>query len=292
MKRSGFVSIIGKPNVGKSTLLNYLVGQKLAGVSPKPQTTRGMVRGILTENRGQVCFLDTPGFHEPRDLLGSWMISEIRKSLDGADLIYWMVLPASADEYEKQILELLKTVEVPVFLLVNQIDRFPKPEILPVLDQYHKAFAFREMIPISAKDGTQIGLLLAKTFENLPEGEGFFPKEQISDQSERFLVTEIIREKIFRFTGKEIPYGTTVMIETFKERDDGMTEIHASIIVEKESQKAIVIGAKGQKLKMIGQTARHDIEALIDRKVFLKLWVKTLRHWKRDQTTLRELGFE
>lgn len=291
-KKSGFAAIIGRPNVGKSTLLNRLVGEKLAGVSPKPQTTRNSVRGILSRPQGQIVFVDTPGLHEPRDLLGKWMIQEIQKSLEGVDLFYWMVLPGAIHPEDEKILEFIKPLNLPVFLLVNQIDRFPKPEILPVLDHYQKVLDFREMIPISAKEGDQVELLIQKTFDNLPEGEPLFPEDQISDQNERFLVAEILREKLFHFTGEEIPYATAVMIETFKERNEKLIDITATIVVEKDSQKAIVIGKKGQKLKEIGQAARLHMEKFLGKKVFLQVWVKTLPHWKRDQNALRQLGYQ
>ncbi len=291
-KKSGFVAIIGRPNVGKSTLLNRLVGEKLAGVSPKPQTTRAAVRGILTRKEGQIVFLDTPGLHDPRDLLGSWMVKEARKSLEDAALIYWMVLPESQHPYEKNILELLRTVKIPVFLLINQVDRFPKPQILPVIDEYHKAFSFREIIPVSAREGVQMELLIEKTFEHLPEGEALFREDQISDQNERFHVSEMIREKLFHFTAEEIPYATTVVLDDFKDRNETLTDIQATIVVEKDSQKAIVIGKNGEKIKQIGQAARQDIERFLGKKVFLKLWVKTRLHWKRDQNALRELGYQ
>ena len=288
----GYVAIIGRPNVGKSTLLNRLVGEKLAGVSPKPQTTRNAVRGILTRKEGQILFLDTPGLHDPRDPLGKWMVQEAQKSLEGADLIYWMVLPEKLHSGDEKILELVHGLTIPAFLLVNQIDRFPKPHILPVLQHYEKAHSFRELIPISAREGDQVELLIQKTFEYLPAGEPHFPEDQISDQNERFIVTEIIREKIFRLTGEEIPYATTVVIEDFKERNEKMVDIQATVIVEKDSQKAIVIGKDGAKMKQIGQSARLDIEKFLRKKVFLQLWVKTMPNWKRDEPSLRKLGFE
>lgn len=290
-KKAGYVAIIGRPNVGKSTLLNRLVGEKLAGVSPKPQTTRGCIRGILTRPEGQILFLDTPGLHEPRDLLGSWMIQEIKKSIEDADLLYWMVLPEMPGSAEQKVLELVRTLSIPVFLLVNQVDRFPKPKILPALDAYQKAFSFRELIPISAKTGDQLELLLEKTLEHLPAGEALFPEDQISDQNERFIVAEMIREKLFHFTGEEIPYATTVLIEDFKDRNEKIVDIQATVIVEKDSQKAIVIGKRGEKMKQIGQAARLDLEKFLGKKVFLQLWVKTLPHWKRDERTLRHLGY-
>jgi GTP-binding protein Era len=290
-KKAGYVAIIGLPNVGKSTLLNRLVGEKLAGVSPKPQTTRDSIRGIFTDPAlGQIVFVDTPGIHSPRDLLGRWMAREVEKSLEGIDLVYWMVLPDDRP-CEEEILEKIKALGLPVFLLINQIDRYPKPFILPVIDRYHKAFAFREIIPISAKLGDQVDLLLEKTFEALPEGEPSFEQDQISDQNERFLVRELIREKLFHFTEEEIPYSTSVVIESFTDREDGIAEINATVVVEKDSQKAIVIGKRGEMMKRIGTAARLDIERLLGRKVFLKVWVRTMDRWKSDPSAMRGLGY-
>lgn len=291
-RKCGFVSIVGRPNVGKSTLLNQLVGTKIAGVSPKPQTTRGTAQGIVTRPEGQIIFLDTPGLHKPKDKLGHWMIQEIEKAMEGADLLYWLVLPGAIDTGDLAILETLKKKELPIILLVNQVDRFPKPEILPVLDFYHKEFAFADMIPVSAKLGTQMGVLLTKTFELLPEGDLVFPEDQISDQTERAIVSELIREKIYHFTTEEIPYGTTVTVDKFEERPDGIVEIHASFTVERESQKGIVIGKQGQMMKQIGQAAREDVEKFLEKKVFLKLWVQVVPDWKSSTGSLRKLGYE
>ncbi len=291
-QRSGFVAIIGRPNVGKSTLLNRMVGEKLAGVSSKPQTTRNSVRGILSRPEGQIVFVDTPGMHEPHDLLGSWMAKEVYKSLDGVDLIYWMVLPMPPQQYEEKILKMIKSSGIPAILVVNQVDRFPKPEILPVLDYYYNTHAFKELIPISAKLGDQVETLLEKTYQNLPENPPFFPEDQISDQSERFIAGEMLREKLFHFTKEEIPYSTAVVIESFKERNEKLIDIQATIVVERDSQKAIVIGRGGEMLKEIGQAARLELETFLGRKVFLQLWVKVMDQWKKDQHALRQLGYE
>jgi GTP-binding protein Era len=290
-KRAGFAAIIGRPNVGKSTLLNRLVGEKIAGVSPKPQTTRRTVRGILTVPEGQIIFVDTPGFHSPQDMLGKWMAREIQKALEGIDLVYWLVLPED-NAYEEKILDTLRPLPIPVFLLINQIDRFPKPRILSSIEKYHRQFAFKEVIPISAKTGEQTDLLVQKTLECLPEGGALFPEDQISDQNERDLAGEIIREKLFRFTGEEIPYATAVMVDEFRERADGLIELSATVVVERDSQKAMVIGKHGQKMKEIGTAARRDIERLLGHKVFLRLWVKTLPHWKKDRSALKTLGYD
>jgi len=292
MNKAGFVSIIGRPNVGKSTLMNKLVGTKIAGVSPKPQTTRGVVRGILTREEGQILFLDTPGFHKPEDMLGDWMLHEVEKALEGADLVYWMVIPGEPQKLENQMADLLKTSGLPVFLVINQVDRYPKAEVLPAIEQYQKLLDCREFIPVSARDGTQLDVLVSKTYEHLPEGEPFYPEDQLSDQNERFLVCELIREKVYHCTAHEIPYDTAVVIEEFTERDDGVVEIYAVFAVQRESQKAILIGKKGAKMKEIGQVARLELEKFLKKKVFLKLWVKTEEHWKKDPAALRRLGYQ
>lgn len=291
-KKSGFVAIVGQPNVGKSTLLNCLVGEKLAGVSPKPQTTRGVIRGILTRPEGQVVYLDTPGVHKPKDLLGDWMGRQVQGSLESADLLYWMVLPGRVDTSDQRILGMLKDIQIPVFLLVSQVDRYPKQDILPVIDYFSKAYPFKEIIPMSSVKRTQIDLLLEKTFEYLPEGPAHFPDDQISDQNERDIVAEIIREQIYHRTKEEVPYGTAVLIDEFLDREDGIAEIHATLVVERDSQKAIVIGKQGQTLKDIGMKARLAIESFLGRKVFLKLWVKVVPDWKKDDSSLRRLGYK
>lgn len=292
IRHSGFAAIIGRPNVGKSTLLNYFVGEKIAGVSPKPQTTRNSVRGIVTREEGQVLFLDTPGMHDPRDPLGNWMMKEAVQAFEDADIIIWMVLPEKVHPYEEKILEMVRKVSKPVILAVSQIDRFAKPEILPVLDYYFQTGIFKELIPVSAKKGVQMEELLSKIFEYLPEGEPHFPEDIISDQNERFIAGELIREKLFRFTKEEVPYATAVLIDVFQERNERLTDIEATIIVEKDSQKAILIGKRGEMMKEIGQAARVDLERFLGKKVFLKLWVKTMEHWKQDKGTLRQVGYE
>ena len=289
--RSGFVSIVGKPNVGKSTLLNRLVGERLSAVSRKPQTTRGVIRGILTTKQGQAVFLDTPGLHKPRDPLGSWMVGEIQQSIVDSDLVYWMVFPESPQPEDEKLTSKFKETKKPLFLLINQVDCVPKPKVLPVIDSYRKIYPFREIIPISALQGDNIPILVRETFEALPENPPYFPEELLTDQSERTIVSEMIREKIFRFTGEEIPYSSAVEIEEFKERSERLVAIKATIVVEKDSQKAILIGKGGAKIKQIGQEARMEIERFLDKKVFLELWVKTLKNWKKDPEALRRLGF-
>ena len=290
--RSGFVSIVGKPNVGKSTLLNRLVGERLSAVSKKPQTTRGIIRGILTTKQGQAVFLDTPGFHHPQDFLGRWMIDKIRSSLEDADLIYWMVFPNLPQNEDQKLLEVFKDTLASIFLLINQVDQVEKPKVLPVIDAYQKLFPFREIIPISALKGDNVPILVRKTFQALPENPAYFPEELFTDQNERTIVLEMIREKIFRFTGEEIPYCSAIEIEEFIERSEKLVAIKAAIVVEKDSQKAIVVGKGGAKIKQIGQEARREIEHFLGKKVFLELWVKTMKNWKKDPEALKRLGFD
>lgn len=291
VKHSGFVGIIGQPNVGKSTLLNQLVGEKLAGVSARPQTTREIIRGILSEPEGQAVFLDTPGLHKPTDAIGSWMVNEVEKTLTDVDLLYFMVRPKPAQPFERKIVEMIKESGVPCFLLVNQVDRFKKQDILPVLDEYQNLHNFAEFIPISALTGLQVNIVVEKTFEYLPECPPLFPEDQISDQNERFIAAELIREKLYHFTHEEVPYSTLVFIDRFEERNEKLIDIEATIIVERDSQKAIVIGKKGQNLKDIGQAAREDLEKFLGRKVFLQLWAKTMPDWKSDKRKLKKFGF-
>lgn len=290
--KCGYVSIIGRPNVGKSTLLNQLIGEKLAGVSSKPQTTRGPVRGILTEKPGQAVFVDTPGWHEPKDLLSRWMMGEIQKTFKDSDLIYFMVLPTNPHPFERKMMELFKETSAPIFLLINQIDRFGKEEALPAIEWYSQAFPFKEIIPISAKEGTQIELLKELTYQHLPEGPNLFPDDDISDQNERFIATEIIREKIYQKTHKEIPYACAVVIDTFKDRNEKITDIEATIFVERESQKGIVVGRQGAMMKEISMESRADLEQMLGKKVFLKMWVKVENDWKSNKESLKKFGYK
>ncbi len=295
--RAGHVAIIGRPNVGKSTLLNYLVGEKLAGTSAKPQTTRDVIRGILTvpdgqvfqsPHRGQIIFLDTPGVHKPKDALGEGMVREVRRSLEDADLLYWMVYPKSMGDTERGILEWVRELSIPVFLLINQIDRFPKDQLIPALESFQRVYAFKEFIPISAKTGENVDVLVRETLKYLPEGEFLYPEDQLSDQNVRFHVQEMIREKLYHYLGEELPYDATVRIDEFKE-DGKITRIHATIVVTRDSQKAIVIGRGGEKIKQIGTAARLDIEKFLGKKVFLELWTKVMAEWKTDSGFLREI---
>lgn len=288
----GFVAIIGKPNVGKSTLLNRLVGQKLAIVTPKPQTTRDPIRGILTANDAQIVFIDTPGLHVPRDFLGRYMVRGARRSFGEADLVYLMVTPGGAGDEDREAVALLGSCKAPVFLLINKVDAAPKIEVLPTIEAYRRLFAFKEIIPISALKGTNVDLLTAKTIEQLPEGEKIFPDDLLSDQPTRFAVGELIREKVFGFVHQEIPYGTAVRMEGMEERDDGMVLVRATIVAERESHKGILVGKGGGMIKRIGSAARRDIEAFLGKRIFLELRVKVVKDWKRDELHIRKLGYD
>lgn len=287
----GFVAIMGRPNVGKSTLLNRLMGQKLAIVTPKPQTTRDPIRGILTTADSQIVFIDTPGLHIPRDFLGKYMVRGARRSLGEADLVYLMTEPEPAGEEDRDAADQLRSCRAPVFLLINKADTVKKEQILPAIDSWRELLPFREIIPMSALTGDGVDILMRKTVELLPEGERIFPEDLLSDQPTRFIVGEMIREKVFEFVHQEIPYGTAIRMEGMRERKDGLTMVQATIIVERESQKGIIIGKGGQMIKRIGTAARADIEAFLDKKVFLDLRVKVIRDWKKDELRLRKLGY-
>jgi len=288
----GFVAILGRPNVGKSTLLNRLVGQKLAIVTPKPQTTRDPIRGILTTPEAQIVFIDTPGLHVPRDVLGRYMVRSAHRSFREADLVYLMVEPQPAGDEDREMLALLRRRSTPVFLLVNKADTVPKPSLLPVIDSYKDLLPFKEIIPVSALAGDNMDILLRKTLELLPEGEKIFPDDILSDQPTRFAVGEIIREKVFGFAHQEIPYGTAVRMEGMQEREDGIVVARATIIAERESQKGILVGKGGSMIKKIGTAARKEIEEFLGKKVFLDLRVKVIKDWKKDELRLKKLGYD
>ena len=288
--KSGFVSIIGRPNSGKSTLLNRLVGEKVSIVTDKPQTTRHVVRGILTRPEGQITFLDTPGIHKPIHRMNERMMKSVRDSMSDVDVILLIVDASAAfgrgDEFT---LDLLKHVSTKKFLLLNKIDRIQKRDLLPAMDRYSKLGSFEEVIPISALNGEGVEDVVKEVFKYLSEGPMFYPADQISDQQERSIASEMIREKLIILTEEELPYSTAVVIDKFEEGEK-LHRIYASIYVERDSQKAIVIGKAGQKLKEVGTEARKDLEAFFGRKIFLELHVKVKKHWRDDEETLRSLG--
>lgn len=287
----GFIALIGRPNVGKSTLLNRLVGQKLAIVTPKPQTTRDAIRGILTRDDAQIVFLDTPGLHNPRDPLGRYMVRCAQRSSGDADLVCLMVEPAAAGDADRSSLALLKECRPPLFLLINKADTVRGEALLPVIESYRGLLPFREVVPISARTGDGVDLFLRAAIELLPEGEKLFPDDFLSDQPTRFAVSEMIREKVFSFLHQEVPYGTAVRMEGMKDREDGVTVVTATIIAERESHKGMLVGRGGAMIKRVGTAARRDIEEFLGRRVFLDLRVKVLKDWKKSEDALRKLGY-
>lgn len=290
MTKSGFVSIVGRPNSGKSTLLNRLVGEKVSIVTDKPQTTRHVVRGIVTRPEGQITFLDTPGIHKPVHRMNQRMMKSVRDALADVDLILLMAdCSAAFGRGDEFTLELLKPVGTKKMLLLNKIDRIEKQKLLPIMDRYSRLGNFEEIIPVSALTGENVEQLLTVVFKQLPEGPFFYPPDQISDQQERSIAAEIVREKLIVCTEEEMPYSTAVVIDQFEENEK-IHRIFASIFVERDSQKSIVIGKGGQKLKEIGTEARKDLEAFFGRKVFLELHVKVKKNWRDDENTLRALG--
>src|SRR5947207_868625 len=290
MSKSGFVSIIGRPNSGKSTLLNRVVGEKVSIVTDKPPTTRHVVRGIVTRPEGQITFLDTPGIHKPIHRMNERMMKSVRDAMSDVDLILLIVdVAASFGRGDEFTLELLKPVAKKKFLLLNKIDRIDKKSLLPTIDRYSKLGNFEEIIPISALNGENVENLISQIFKHLDEGPMFYPADQISDQPERSIASEMIREKLILLTEEEMPYSTAVVIDRFEE-DEKIYRIFASIFVERDSQKAIVIGKGGQKLKEVGTEARKELEAFFGRKIFLELHVTVKKHWRDDADTLRTLG--
>ena len=290
--RSGYVSIIGRPNVGKSTLLNAILGQKVSIVAARPQTTRNRILGIKNLPGAQIIFIDTPGIHRPKNLLGEAMVNSAREALQEIDVILFVAEPGHDAERDSMIVQSLQNIDKPVFLLINKIDSVKKPEILRIIDQYKGLLPFREIIPVSAlrKDGTD--RVVEKILEYLPAGPQYYPDDLVTDQIERFMASEIIREKIMGKTTEEIPYSVAVEVQEWTEREDGVVCIGANIYVEREGQKGIIIGEKGRMLKEVGTLARIEIERLLDAKVFLQLWVKVKKGWRDDKKALHELGYK
>lgn len=291
--KSGFAALIGRPNAGKSTLLNALVGEHIAAVSSKPQTTRTRIQGIVTRPEGQIVFVDTPGIHKPGYALNRRMMGLVTDALAQVDLVLLM-RDATADfgSGDRFALDLVKQAAKPAFLLLNKIDWMKdKSQLLPLIEHYSREYSFAEVIPLSALKGDNVELLIRKILEYLPEGEQLFDPEQFTDQIERDIAAELVREKILELTRQELPFATAVKTESWKE-EKGATEIHCVIFVERESQKSIVIGKGGQMLKTIGMRARHDIEKMLGRHVRLNLFVRVQEEWRNDPATLDDLGIE
>jgi GTP-binding protein Era len=289
--RSGFVAIIGRPNAGKSTLVNHLVGQKIAIVTSKPQTTRNRIQGIVTKPEGQIVFIDTPGLHEAASALGRQMMQEVAAALEGIDVLLLMVDASRMQPYaDDLLLEKAKRFRGKTILALNKVDRLPKPKLLPLIEAFSKAFEFDAIVPISALKGAGCDDLLEEIFKLLPEGEPYFPEEQVTDQPERFLAAEIIREKAIEVMYHEVPYALAVVVEKFEETPK-LLRIEATMYVERDSQKKILIGHKGEMLKKIGTAARKELETILGTKIYLGLYVKVAPDWRENPQRVRELDW-
>lgn len=289
--RAGFVAIIGRPNAGKSTLLNRYVGQKVAIVTSKPQTTRNRIQGIVTRPEGQIVFIDTPGLHEAHTVLNRQMMREVAAALEGIDVLLMMVDASATQPHADQLLlDKAKRFEGKGILALNKTDRVPKPKLLPLLEAFSKAFPFAALVPISALKGNGCEELLAEILKQLPEGVPFFPEDQVTDQPERFLASEIVREKAIQLTYHEVPHALRVMIDKFEETPK-ILRIEATLNVERDSQKKILIGKKGEMLKKVGTEARKELETLLGTKIYLGLFVKVAPGWRDNPQQVRELDW-
>ena len=292
MTKSAMITVCGRPNVGKSTLTNALVGEKVAIVSNKPQTTRNRITAIVERGETQFVLLDTPGIHRPRTKLGDYMVNVVRESVADVDCVLMMVEPvASIGPQEEALIERLKETGSPAILVINKIDTVEKGRLLEVIALYSAAYDFDAVIPVSAKTGDGLNELLIEMEKYAEEGPHFFPDDMITDQPERQICAELVREKLLRCLDKEIPHGTAVEVTRFSERDDGVVEIDVTIYCEKDSHKGIVIGKKGAMLKKIGELARTDMEAFLGAKVFLQTWVKVKENWRDSMAQLRNFGY-
>lgn len=292
MKKAGFASIIGRPNVGKSTLMNKIIGQKIAITSNKPQTTRNRIQTVYTGEDGQIVFLDTPGIHKSKNKLGDYMVGVARRSIADVDVVLFLVEPTTyIGAGEKSIIDDLKKADIPVILVINKVDTIKKEEILEVIDTYRKELDFEEIVPVSALKGNNVETLLTCIFKYLPYGPAFYDEDTITDQPERQIVAELIREKALRNLGDEIPHGVAVAIDSMK-FEKNLCRIDATIICERDSHKGIIIGKGGSMLKKIGSLARPDIEDMLGTKVFLQLWVKVKKDWRDSDFLLKNFGYD
>jgi GTP-binding protein Era len=290
--RSGFAAIIGAPNAGKSTLLNRILGEKISITSKKPQTTRNRILGIHHRSSSQIIFVDTPGMHKAKGKLNEIIVETAVSTMADADIILTVVdLSRHDQESEEFVLRKLQKENRPVVLALNKTDLVKGEKILKLIDKWSRIYPFKSILPVSAKHGNQVEELLAVMEQLLPEGPPLFPEDSLTDQPERFIVAEMIREKVFRLTGQELPYSTAVTISTFSEKKDSLVKIEAVIHVERNSQKGMIIGKKGSKIKQIGQNARKEIERMLQAKVFLKLFVRVQKNWSKDTKALRKLGY-
>ena len=292
-KKSGFAALVGRPNVGKSTLMNHLIGQKIAITSDKPQTTRNRIQTVYTDERGQVIFLDTPGVHKAKNKLGEYMVSVAEGTLSEVDVILWLVEPTTyIGAGEQHIAGLLRKVKTPVILVINKIDTVKQPEeILTFINAYKDICDFAEIVPVSALKDKNTDVMMEQIFKYLPYGPQYYDEDTVTDQPMRQIAAELIREKALRLLEDEIPHGIAVTIEQMTERDNGMFDIEATIICERESHKGIIIGKGGSMLKRIGSAARREIEALMGARVNLQLWVKVRREWRDSELYMKNYGY-
>ena len=289
--KSGFVTLIGRPNVGKSTLMNYLIGQKIAITSNKPQTTRNRIQTVLTTEEGQIVFVDTPGIHKAKNKLGEYMVNIAERTLNEVDVVLWLVEPTTfIGAGEKHIAEQLGKVKTPVILVINKVDMVKKEEILTFIDAYRKVYDFAEIVPVSARNGDNTDELIKVILKYLPYGPQFYDEDTITDQPERQIVSELIREKALHCLNDEIPHGIAVAIDSMKYRRK-IVDIDATIICERDSHKGIIIGKQGAMLKKIGSTARFEIERMLECKVNLQLWVKVKKDWRDSDFLIKNFGY-
>ncbi|MEB6062849.1 GTPase Era [Enterococcus gallinarum] len=290
--KSGFAAIVGRPNVGKSTLLNRVVGQKIAIMSDKAQTTRNKIQGVYTTPDAQIVFIDTPGIHKPKHRLGDFMVETAYSALREVDVTLFMI---SADQKRGKgddfIIERLRKNETPVFLVINKIDKVHPDELLAIIEDYAAHMTFAEIVPISATEGNNFETLMRLVIDQMPEGPQYFPEDQITDHPEYFIVSELVREKVLLLTRDEVPHSVAVVVDSMKRDENDKIHIQATIVVERDSQKGIIIGKGGKMLKQIGTKARLDIEHLLDDKVYLELWVKVQKDWRDKQTFLTDYGY-
>ncbi len=290
--KSGFVAIIGRPNVGKSTFMNKVLGQKVAIMSDKAQTTRNKVQGVLTTEQSQIIFIDTPGIHKPKHMLGDYMMKVAKNTLREVDAILFMVnVEESIGRGDEFIIELLKNNRTPIFLVLNKIDKIHPDELIKEIEKYKDLLPFAEIVPISALQGNNVDHLVKVIEGYMPEGPMYYPKDQISDHPEEFIVAELIREKALHLTSQEIPHAIGVQVEKMVKESEERVHIEATIYIERESQKGIIIGKQGSMLKKIGQLARKDIEMLLGSKVYLELWVKVQKDWRNKPNFIRQIGY-
>ncbi len=291
--KSGFVSVIGRPNVGKSTLLNTVTGQKIAIMSDKPQTTRNTIRGVITNKECQLILIDTPGIHKPKTKLGEYMVNVASETIKEVDLVLFLVeANAQPGAQDINIIQQLKQVKTPVFLILNKVDLVSKDKLLAIIDSYSKLMDFKAIIPISALKNDGIDIILKEALDYIPEGPQFFSEDMLTDQPEKIIAAEMIREKVLLNLDDEVPHGVGVEVTSFKEREDGLINIQATIYCEKSSHKGIIIGKQGNMLKKIGSAARYEIERLLDTKIFLELWVKVKPDWRNSDNMLKTLGYK